>query len=171
VSENLIVVGRIKRCFGLKGEVFIESLTYSIERFKSLKKVFLGFNADQVVETSVSSIKIKSNSVILKFDSFSYRSEIENFIGSFIFVDSSNVIKLPEGKYFIHELIGLSLEDSHGEFFGKIKDVWLLPANNVYVVDYKGKEVLIPVVDEIVKKIDINSKKVVINIIDGLFEI
>jgi 16S rRNA processing protein RimM len=171
VKNDFLVVGRIKKCFGLKGEVFVEPMTYSNERFKDLNKVFIGFNSDEVIETSVSSTTIRTNSVVLKFDTFNTRSEIENYIGSFIFVDSSNKIKLPEDKYFIHDLIGLTVEDNNGNPLGIINDVLILPANNVFVVEYNGKEVLIPDIKEFIKKVDLEEKKIVIDVIEGLFEI
>jgi 16S rRNA processing protein RimM len=108
--------------------------------------------------------------IILKIDRFKDRSATDKFAGSFIYVDSKNIIKPPRGKFFYHDIIGLSVEDSNGQKYGEVKDVWQMPANDVYVIDYNGKEVLLPAIKEFIKKIDINSKKIIIEIVAGLFE-
>jgi len=169
VIEDLIAVGKIIKCFGIKGEVCIESLTFSVERFFNLVDVYLGLNDKSVIKKTVSSVKINNKSIIFKFDSCSTRKDAEDLIGYYVFVDSKQKIKLPKGKYFIHDLIGLTLKDTAGNLYGILKDVLILPANNVYVVDYKDKEVLIPAIDEFIKNVDLNSKTITISLIDGLF--
>ena len=77
---------------------------------------------------------------------------------------------LPEAAYYVHDLIGLDIITENGDRIGKVKQVWNLPANDVYVVDYHGKEVLIPYTENIVLKVDLKTKSIVINPMEGLFE-
>jgi 16S rRNA processing protein RimM len=170
VGKDLFVVAKIRKSFGLNGEVAVESFTHSLERFNKLKKVFIGYNENDLVECSVSSVRTNKDMIILKIDLFKDRSDSDKFAGSFIYVDSKNIIKPPRGKFFYHDIIGLSVEDSDGKKYGEVKDVWQTPANDVYVIDYNGKEVLLPAIKEFIKKIDINSKKIIIEIVAGLFE-
>jgi 16S rRNA processing protein RimM len=170
VSKDLFVVAKIRKSFGLNGEVAVEPFTHSVNRFKKLKRVFIGLNEENVVESSVSSVRTNKEMIILKIDLFKDRSDSDKFAGSFIYIDSKDVVKPPKGKFFFHDLIGLSIEDSKGNKYGVVKDIWEMPGNVQYIVDYNGKEVLLPAIKEIVKKIDIDSKKIIINVIDGLFE-
>ena len=79
-------------------------------------------------------------------------------------------LELSEDTYYIFELIGLEVITTEGESIGFIEDVYDLPANDVYVVKEKAREILIPAVKEIVKKVDIEKREIVIEPIEGLLE-
>jgi 16S rRNA processing protein RimM len=170
VTKDLFVVAKIRKSFGLNGEVAIHPFTHSVERFEKLKEVFIGFDENNVIQSRVESVRMNKNMIIIKFDHFKNRTDSDKYAGSFVYVISKNVVKPPKGKYFFHDLIGLSIEDSSGKKYGIVKDIWELPANDVYVIDYNGKEVLVPAIKEIVKKIDIDQKKIIIDVLNGLFE-
>jgi len=70
----------------------------------------------------------------------------------------------------VHDLIGLKVCDVNGNKIGVITDVWLLPANDVYVVESKGKEILIPAISDVVKKVDLENKMVIIELMEGLID-
>jgi 16S rRNA processing protein RimM len=170
VNRDLFVVARIRKSFGINGEVIVEPFTHSLSRFKKLKEIFIGSDENNVIQSSVSSFRTNKNMIILKIDLFKNRTDSDNYTGSFIYVESKHVVKPPKGKYFHHELIGLSLEDSNGEKFGIVKDVWAMPASDIYVIDLNGKEILIPATKQFIKKVDLGSKKIIINVIAGLIE-
>ena len=83
---------------------------------------------------------------------------MEVLLGKDIFVDENDVVKLPADQYFIHDLIGSSVFRNK-ILVGKIVDVMVLPANDVYVIDADGKEILIPAIKEFVEKFIPSEKK------------
>ena len=75
---------------------------------------------------------------------------------------------LPEDEYYIYKLIGIDVYNQDGKFIGKIKNVLTTLANDVYEIDYNGKNVYVPAVKEFIKDVDINKSIMKVNIIDGM---
>jgi 16S rRNA processing protein RimM len=171
VENDLIIVGKIRKCFGVNGEVSVESLSHSLSRFRKLKKVYLGFNQDKLFPTEVISCRINLQKVILKFSSFNNISEIQDFIGSYVFIDSADSIRPPEGKFFQHELLGLDIVDKNAVNYGVLKEILSLPAYDIYIIKYHNKDVLIPAIPEFIISVDLKNRKIVINVVDGLFDV
>ena len=77
--------------------------------------------------------------------------------------------KLPEGVYYIADLIGLDVFTESDEYLGKVDDIFSTGSNDVYVVkDELGKQKLLPGIDEVIKIIDIEAGKIIVNLIEGL---
>ena len=77
--------------------------------------------------------------------------------------------ELPEGVYYLADLIGLDVYTEEGEFLGKVDDIYSTGANDIYVVkNEEGKEKLLPGIDEVIKNIDIDSGKITVNLLEGL---
>ena len=85
-----------------------------------------------------------------------------------IYVKRDEIPPLPEGRYYISDIIGLSVKSDSGEELGEVSDVFSTGSNDVYSVKKDGKELLIPVIDEVVKKIDLDNKEIIITPIKGL---
>ena len=88
---------------------------------------------------------------------------------SYIVVDREIFGELPEGVYYIADLLGLDVYTEDGTLLGKVDDIFSTGANDVYVVkDELGKQRLLPGIDEVIKHIDIESGKIIVNLIEGL---
>lgn len=88
---------------------------------------------------------------------------------TYILVDRDSLEKLPEGVYYIADLIGLEVYTQENILIGKVEDIFSTGSNDVYVVkDEEGKEKLLPGIDEVIKQIDIENKKIIVNLIEGL---
>ncbi|MDL1892355.1 16S rRNA processing protein RimM, partial [Sphingobacteriales bacterium CHB3] len=79
-------------------------------------------------------------------------------------------VRLPKGSYFIHNIIGLRVIGENDEAIGVVKDVLKYPANDVYVVERYGNEVLLPAVKEFIKKIDMESGTMTVRLIEGMLD-
>ncbi len=167
---DLCIIGKILGPYGLKGQVCVKPITDFVERFKKLKRVYIGDNPVEVEEYYVVSSFLRHENVILKFKNVNDRTTAESFSGKFIYIPEEELVSLPDGFYYVHDLIGLKVYDVNGNKIGMITDVWLLPANDVYVVESKGKEVLIPAISDVVKKVDLEKKMVIIELMEGLID-
>ena len=88
---------------------------------------------------------------------------------SVLYADRSDLGELPEGVYYIVDLIGLKVYTESGEYVGEIADVFNAGASDIYDVKRDGKKnLLLPVIDDVVKKVDIENGKVIVNIMEGL---
>ena len=90
-------------------------------------------------------------------------------VGSFLEVEKRNAVKLPKDTYFIFEIIGLEVYTDKDEFLGKVENIISTGSNDVYIVKNKHKrELFIPATREVVKNIDLQKKRITINVLDGL---
>jgi len=167
---DLCIIGKILGPYGLKGNVCVKPITDFVERFKKLKRVYIGDNPIEVEEHYVVSSFLRDDDVILQFRNVNDRTAAESFSGKFIYIPEEELVPLPEDSYYVHDLIGLKVCDVNGNKIGVITDVWLLPANDVYVVESKGKEILIPAISDVVKKVDLENKMVIIELMEGLID-
>ena len=168
MSQEFIVIGKVVSAQGNKGEVNVLPLTDSIDRFKNLSTVFLRNKNSQTV-LSIEKIRIKKDMVILKLKDIENIEEAKTIVGSFLEVERKNAVKLPKDTYFIFEIIGLEVYTENNVFLGKVENVINTGSNDIYIVkDKNEKELFIPAIREVVKNINLEKKRITINIVDGL---
>lgn len=167
--EDKFRVGVITNTHGLRGEVKVFPTTEDPGRFRDLKEVLLDTGKDWL-ELEVSSVRFFKNLVIVKFREFDSINEIEQYKGKDLYVSRENAIPLEEGEYYLADIIGATVVTEDGTVFGELKDVLETGANLVYVVSHEGKEVLLPVIPDCVKNVDVEQRKVAVHIMKGLLD-
>ncbi|QCX32253.1 16S rRNA processing protein RimM [Caloramator sp. E03] len=166
--KEYLKVGQIINTHGVKGEVKIYPLTDDINRFKKLKYVFRKVD-DEYIKVDVEGIKYVKQFPILKLSNIDTMNDAEKLKNEYIYVDRENAVKLPEGAYFIADLIGLSVVSDDNKYLGKLTDVFSTGSNDVYeITDDNGKKYYIPAIKDVIKIIDLIEGKMIINIIEGL---
>ena len=157
---EFFLIAKIQSAVGKEGFVRIFSYSDFPGRFFDLHKVYIEFFNEKKI-FYVEKVKKKKDFFILKFENFNSDRDVEILIGKDIFVDENSLINLPADQYFIHDLIG-SLVFKNNVLIGKIIEVFKYPANDVYVVDAGGKEILIPAVKEFIDKFEPSEKKLIL---------
>ena len=161
--QDKFEIGKIVNTFGIKGEVKITPYTDNVQQFKKLKNIYVN---DTKME--IESAKFQKNTVILKLKGVDDMSSAEDLRGKLIKVDRSTK-KLPEGTYYIVDLIGLGVYTDEGNLLGTLKDIYNTGANDIYTVEtIDGKEILLPSIKEVIKDIDVENKKITVHILKGL---
>ena len=168
--EKYFRVGVIANTHGIRGEEKVYPTTDDINRFKKLKKCILD-TGKEYIDLNVESVKFFKNMVILKFKEYNNINDIECYKGKDILVSRDNAVKLEKGEYYIADILGAKVILEDGSEFGVLEDVMQTGANDVYVVKtLDNKEVLLPKIDECVKKLDIENKIVTVHIMKGLLD-
>lgn len=168
--EKYFRVGVIANTHGIRGEVKVYPTTDDINRFKKLKKCILD-TGKEYIDLNVESVKFFKNMVILKFKEYNNINDIECYKGKDILVSRDNAVKLEKGEYYIADILGAKVILEDGSEFGVLEDVMQTGANDVYVVKtLDNKEVLLPKIDECVKKLNIENKIVTVHIMKGLLD-
>lgn len=168
--EKYFRVGVIANTHGIRGEVKVYPTTDDINRFKKLKKCILD-TGKEYIDLNVESVKFFKNMVILKFKEYNNINDIECYKGKDILVSRDNAVRLEKGEYYIADILGAKVILEDGSEFGVLEDVMQTGANDVYVVKtLDNKEVLLPKIDECVKKLDIENKIVTVHIMKGLLD-
>lgn len=148
-----IVVGKILKPQGIRGEIKILPLTDEIERFKSVKYLIVKGQARPVL-----SLRIMENYVYVKLDGVPDRNIAETLRDEYVSVRREDAVKLDEGRYFIVDLIGSKIY-ADGEYIGVLDDILQNTRTDVYVV--KGvKDVMFPVVDGLITSTDVVNKRI-----------
>lgn len=166
--NQYLELGQIVNVKGLKGEVKVNSFTDDNTKFERLKSIFVK-QKNNLTEYEIEKVGYHKNQVILKFKNINSVEQAELLRNSYILIDRDVLGKLPEGVYYIADLIGLDVYTESNEYLGKVDDIFQTGSNDVYVVkDNLGKQKLLPGIDEVIKKIDIEAKKIIVNLIEGL---
>ena len=164
-------VGKIVNTHGLKGEVKIVTWTDYPEVFEDLEYVYAKKKNGEI-KLNLKNIKYQKNNIIAKFSEIESIEEAETFKNCVLTADRDMLGELPDGVYYIADLIGCEVFDDNGEKLGEISDVFNTGANDIYAVSApQRKDMLIPVTDETIVSVDIENKKVVVHLIEGLDEL
>lgn len=167
-KDDLLQVGAITSCHGVRGEVKVFPTTDDAARFKKLKKVWMDDNK-QLREMEIESVKFFKNMVILKFKGLDNRNDVEILRNAKLLVTRDQAVKLKKDEYFIADLIGLTVVTEEGEELGALTDVLQTGANDVYVVELSNKkELLIPAIKDCIKLVDIEQKVMTVHLLPGL---
>ncbi len=166
--SEFFLIAKIISVYGKDGFVKIFSYSDFPERFFDLKEVYIDFFNNKK-EFIVEDVKEGKDFFLLKFKNFNSEKDVKFLIGKEIFVEKTDLVKLPEGFNFIHDIIGSKVFRNNVEF-GIIKDVLSYPANDVYVIDNNGKEILIPVALEFIESYDPEKKILILKPGDEFYE-
>lgn len=167
--EDYFRVGVIANTHGIRGEVKVFPTTEDPKRFKGMKGIILDTGKEKR-ELTVESVRFFKNLVILKFQEFDNINEVEPYKGMDLLVTRENAIPLEEGEYYIADILGARVVTEDGEEFGVLKDVITTGANDVYVVEHEGREVLLPVIPDCVLSRDMEQKIVTVHVMKGLLD-
>ena len=169
--EDLLQVGVITTTHGVRGEVKVFPTTDDPARYKKLKRVILDTGTEKR-ELEIAGVRFFKNLVIVKFKGIDNINDVEQYVRKNLYVTRDNAGELKENEYFIADLIGLSVKTDEGETLGEITDVLKTGANDVYVIRQDdGEELLIPVIKDCIKQVDVEGKNVLVHLLPGLREL
>ena len=166
--QEYFEIGQIVNTSGLKGIVKVNPFTDDVSRFEEIKKVFIEKNKE-LTEYEIEEVRFHKNQVLIKFKNIDSIEEAEKSRNCYIKISRKDARKLPEDTYFIVDLIDTNVYLENNEYVGKIIDVFSTGSNDVYVIKREeNTDLLIPAIKDVVKKVDIKNKKMIINLIKGL---
>ena len=158
-------VGKIVNTHSLKGEVkVISSTDFEEQRFEKGSELLITRGNQVIKEVVVESYRTHKNNLLVKFVGIDTIEEAEKLKNLQIKIDSENIGELEENEFYFHEIIGC-------KSLGEIIEILTPGANDVWVIKgQNGKEILIPYIEDVVKKIDIENKKIDIEVMEGLID-
>lgn len=160
MNDTLISIGKIVAPHGVRGDVRVIPLTDFPERFKQLKSVLIDSRP-----FDIQGVKYHKQFVLLKFHGLDSMNDVENLRGKYLKIDRKDAAPLPEGYYYQFDIIGLAVYDEQGECLGKVTEILETGSNDVYVVENEvKKQLLVPALKEVVKKIDLANKNMIVKL-------
>lgn len=170
-KDNCFQLGYIAKVHGLHGEVGIVLDVDYPEDYEDLKHVFVEQKSRLVPFFLEHFVVSHSNKVLAKFEDYDTVEDATKLVGSALYLPLSELEPLPEDQYYYHELIGFEVIDESLGKIGEVKVIYDLETQDLLGVEHKGKEVLIPIQDQIVLKVDKAEKKVYCLLPEGLLDI
>lgn len=169
LEKNFLEIGKIVAPHGLSGEVRVAPWCDDCDFLCGFKKLYFDEKGEKKVE--ILSAKTHKNVVRMKIAGVDSVDQAELMRGKILFMSRDDV-DLPEGRFFIQDVLGLAVWDADNNVcYGKVTDVLKTGANDVYqVTDSRGKDYLIPAIEDVVCAIDVKNKTMKIRPLKGIFD-
>lgn len=167
--EDCYQLGEVIKTHGLQGEVSVGLDVDFPEDYRNLESVFLLENG-KLVPFFIDTIQINQNRALIKFEDVDSIESASPLVKSPLYLPLSFLQRLPEGSYYFHDLVGCEVYEKENSL-GTVKEIIDLSGNQLLTVVNGAQEILIPMKDEIMKKVDIKSKKIEVELPDGLLDL
>ena len=169
--KDLIVIGHVIRPHGLTGLLRIVSYAQSRETFLEAGSVFLKTDNNQLYEKEVHSVQPHRSFFLVRLSGLDSLEQAGVFRGAEVLIPKDSLKKADEDEFFWHELLGMEVYLTTGEYLGVLREIFATGSNDVYVVKHKGTEFLIPAIHQVVKEIDVSERRMIVSPIKGLLDL
>lgn len=170
MSSELITIGEVVNTHGHRGAVRVLPLTDFPERFQDLQEVLVVRDGKRMT-LHIERVSFHKRFVILSFREVPDMNAAERLRGALLQIPREQVRPLPEGRYYLFEIVGLQVFTVGGELLGTVVDVLQTGANDVYVIrSPAGRELLIPALKSVVQEISPEASRMVVDLPEGLRE-
>ena len=170
-DAETILIGRVDSAHGLRGEMNVVPLTDFPERFEEMSSVALYREGRFVRNVGVSGVRPGAKGRLILRTDLEDRDGAESCVGAEIRVHPDERVELPPGRFWVDDLVGLRVEDCEGNVLGEVTDFLPGGANELYVVrGLDGKRRYIPAVAEFIREIDLKGGRLVVSLIEGLWD-
>lgn len=166
--NDFLEIGQIVNSYGIKGFFKVVPFTDDITRFDDLETIYIEKNK-KLEKKIIEEVKYHKNLVLLKIKGIDDINDTEQYKNCILKIERKDAVELPEDTYFITDLIGIEVYDEDEKLLGNLIDIFPTGSNDVYVVkDELGKQILLPAIGEVIKKVDVANKKMIAKLIPGL---
>ncbi len=168
--SELVVLGKVIGTHGIKGSLKIHSYSGNIDTFKKVDSIVLRFQ-DEVEKLHLETVSQASSKIILNFKEHKDINSVEKYIGREVCVFSHQLPKLGIDEYYHKDLIGLNVYTDEDLYLGVLSQIFETGSNDVYVVRDNKKELLLPAISKVIKKVDLDSNKMIVTLLEGMLEV
>ncbi len=168
LQDDCYQLGEVIKTHGLNGAVNISLDVDFPEDYKKLESVFLK-KEGKLVPFFITDLQLSGEKAIVKFEDVDSIDAAKELVKSELFLPLDLLPELTEGGFYFHDLIGCEVFEND-QLIGIVKDVYE-GANELMVVSSGEKEVLIPIIDEILVEVDTEAKKINVALPDGLLDL
>jgi len=174
-ARDLLQVGRVARPHGLRGECKVIPECDKPAHLLDLQEIWLGSTPDASRPVRIDTARLQHSRrgviALMRLDGAQSREEAARYVHLNVYACEKDLPPLEPGEFFLHELVGMTVVTAGGTSIGAVKDVWEMPANNLYVVERPGKkDALIPAVPAFVRKVDRKNREMLVTPVEGLLD-
>lgn len=166
MKNNFLEIGQVVNTHGIRGELKIQPWCDDPMIYDELEYIYIGGNKYNILRS-----RLHKNCEIVAVEGINNINDAELLRNKIVTVEREMLGELPEGRYYIVDIIGLEVKTSDGKYLGVIDDVIHTGSNDVYQVARENKKpVLIPVIDEVIDEVNIDGGYVIITPLKGLID-
>lgn len=168
MTDDLLLVGRIARAHGIRGQVIVNPDTDFLEDRFRVGQVLLVGPADRAQEREIRDVRFQQGRPVVSFAGIETTNDAETLAGAELWLPESALGPLPEGTFYRHDLVGCEVRDTRGEVLGRVTAVEGTRDRSYLVID---GDVMVPLVGDICLRVDLPARRVIVNPPDGLIEL
>jgi 16S rRNA processing protein RimM len=163
-----LAVGLLRKPHGLRGDLLLEIFTDFPERIRPGTTIFAG---EKHQPLKITRRRPHNDGLILGFEGIDSSEEAAKFRATTVYVPAADRPALPEGEYYHHEVIGLTVIDELGKELGQLSEIIVTGANDVYVIKRaEGSDILLPALKEVILGVDLTAKTMRVHLLPGLVD-
>jgi 16S rRNA processing protein RimM len=164
-GPSFLAVARVRRPFGVKGELLLEVLTDFPNRLTRSERLYAGRDRRPY---EVESLRRHGEDMLLRLKEIRDRQEAESMRGAELYVRVDDLPPLPAGVYYLHQIEGLEAVTEQGESLGRVKEILKTGANDVYVVQGPRGEILLPAIPQVIREVRLEEGRLVVQLMEGM---
>ncbi len=168
-KQDCFYLGRVAKPFSYKGELVLFFDVDNPLEYLDLDFVYMEINK-RLVKYNIEAIRPHSNKMVVKFSDVT-PEESNLLVGKDLYLPLEMLPKLDGNKFYFHEIIGFEVVDETKGNIGIVKEVYDNTTQPIMVVELEEKEILIPIIDEVIKEVDRDNKVIKIIAPQGLIDI
>jgi 16S rRNA processing protein RimM len=165
---ELFVIGTIVKTSGLKGRLKVVSYLESTDTLLSLEEAYLRQENDERGPFKLKNIQARGNNFLVELEGIDDIANARSFLGWHFLIPVDKLKKLPEDEYYWRDIEGLKVITEEGNDLGRIETIFRTGSNDVYVVTGGEREILLPNIADVIRKIDIDQGVMVVSLLKGL---
>lgn len=171
-TQQRVVVGRVTGAHGLRGNLSVRTFGGDPDHLLHSPTVLLAQSEDDPAAESFEVIRVfggRKGEVRITLAGVEDRTAAEGLRGRLVCIDAGCLTSLEEGEYYSYQLVGCRVETDAGTPIGTVVEIWSTGAPDVLVVaDDQGKQHLIPAAEGLLREVDIEGRRIVVELVPGL---
>ncbi len=163
-----ILIGNVANIHGIKGEIKIYPYTDDILNLTNLKSIY--FDKELKEKYKIKRARVHKNMLVIKLEGINDANEALELKTKDVYIPRNALKELDDNTYYIEDLLFSDIvEEESGNVIGKLTYVFNTGANDVYEVEREDKsKIYLPAISDVIKKVDIKSKKIYVKLMEGL---
>jgi len=170
-KKDCFFVGKIVKKYSFKGELLVKLDTDQPEQFLEMESVFVEKH-NNLIPFFIESLSLHKSALLrIKFEEITTETEANALLGAELYLPLDLLPELSGNKFYYHEIVGFKAEDVNFGPLGTITGVNDTTSQHLFEIDHNGKEVLIPVNDDIIINVDRGTRTILLEAPEGLIEL
>ena len=165
---DLFAIGEVVKTRGLRGCLKVLSYLETKSIFTELKFVYVEKSTGQKNRYCIKKIDVSGKFLFVELKEIDDAASAQTLVGCKVFLPKDSLQKLPEGEYYWRDIVGLDVLSEEGKHLGRIEYIFPTGSNDVYVCKGGQREILLPAIAEVIKRIDLDRRVMIVKLIKGL---